>query len=194
MKSKENDLNDLNDLNEIIEQMKQMNLIDLNDIPEIDLYMDQITTFMDEQLMPFKRNEKDKILTKTMINNYTKHKVLPPPEKKKYAKDHLIMMIFIYHLKQTVSINDIQSLLGNLIRDGSQYDLEDVYSSFYDVAEFEYQNIIKDVEEKASLLKHDGTNSDSYYDDQLRLLVMSLIFQSSIQKMIAERIIDECFK
>ena len=55
------------------------------DIPNIDLYMDQVTTFMDSQLATSKRHEDDKILTKTMINNYAKNDLLPPPEKKKYS-------------------------------------------------------------------------------------------------------------
>ena len=64
------------------------------DIPNIDLYMDQVTTFMEEQLSSTKRYEDDKILTKTMINNYAKNNLLPPPNKKKYSKEHLLVLIF----------------------------------------------------------------------------------------------------
>ncbi len=84
-----------------------------DEIPNIDLYMDQVTTFMEENLASTKRHEDDKILTKTMINNYAKNKLLPPlPEKKRYSREHLLMLIFIYYFKNILSISDIQTLLG----------------------------------------------------------------------------------
>ena len=69
-------------------------IIEPSDIPNIDLYMDQVTTFMETKLSGYKRNDKDKILTKTMINNYTKNELLPPPEKKRYSKEHIILLIY----------------------------------------------------------------------------------------------------
>lgn len=81
------------------------------ELPDIDLYMDQVTTFMESRLSHSKRHPDDKILTKTMINNYAKNHVLPAPVKKKYSKDHLLMLTFIYYLKNIISINDIHTLL-----------------------------------------------------------------------------------
>ena len=75
------DMNDL--LNSILKSLSNIDYIRPEEIPNIDLYMDQVTTFMDKQLASTKRYEDDKILTKTMINNYTKNHLLPPPVKKK---------------------------------------------------------------------------------------------------------------
>ena len=72
---------------DIIGKLKNIDYINPEDIPNIDLYMDQVTTFMDEHLAACKRLDDDKILTKTMINNYTKNDFLPPPVKKKYSKE-----------------------------------------------------------------------------------------------------------
>ena len=72
-----------------------LSYIDPDDIPEIDLYMDQLTTFMEDKLNANKRSDDDKTMTKTMINNYAKNNLLPSPEKKRYSKDHLLMLIFI---------------------------------------------------------------------------------------------------
>ena len=72
-----------------------LSYIDPDEIPEIDLYMDQLTTFMEDKLNANKRSEDDKTMTKTMINNYTKNNLLPPPDKKRYSKDHLIMLLYI---------------------------------------------------------------------------------------------------
>ena len=86
------------------------------ELPNFDLYMDQVTTFMDEHLSDVKRYEDDKILTKTMINNYTKNDLLPPPVKKKYSKEHIYVLTFIYYLKNILSISDIQKLFKSIDR------------------------------------------------------------------------------
>ena len=70
----------------MLRKMTKLNYIKPGDVPGINLYMDQVTTFMDEHLSDSKRHEDDKILTKTMINNYAKNQLIPPPEKKKYTK------------------------------------------------------------------------------------------------------------
>ena len=83
-------------LHDLLNSLDSLEGIRPGEIPNIALYMDQVTTFMDEQLEACKRYEDDKILTKTMINNYAKNKLLPPPEKKRYSKEHVLMLIFIY--------------------------------------------------------------------------------------------------
>src|SRR5699024_2328232 len=106
------DIHDM--MNSIIRSVSRIDYIKPEDIPGIDLYMDQVTTFMDSQLSSSRRYEDDKILTKTMINNYAKNHLLPPPEKKKYSREHMLLLIFIYYFKSILSINDIQSLLAPL--------------------------------------------------------------------------------
>ena len=101
-------------LNSILESLSRIDYIHADEIPNIDLYMDQVTTFMDSQLSSTRRYEQDKILTKTMINNYAKNNLLPPPVKKKYSREHVLMLIFIYYYKGILSINDIQTLLKPL--------------------------------------------------------------------------------
>ena len=101
-------------LADLLQKLKSIDSVKTEDIPNIGLYMDQVTTFMDEQLNACKRYENDKILTKTMINNYAKNDLLPPPEKKKYSKEHLLTLIFIYYFKNILSISDIQTILNPL--------------------------------------------------------------------------------
>ena len=98
-----------------INKLSNMSYIHAKDIPHIDLYMDQLTTFMEDNLSQMKRYPEDKILTKTMINNYTKNKLLPPPNKKKYSTDHMVLLIFIYYLKSFLPINHIQKVLEPLL-------------------------------------------------------------------------------
>ncbi len=87
--------------------------IRMEDIPRIDLYMDQVTTFLQESLRGLSRDPAgDKFLTKTMINNYVKNKVLLPPVRKKYSREHMMLLIMIYYMKSFLSIGDIRSITG----------------------------------------------------------------------------------
>ena len=128
----------MNTFNEVIEryaaQIRTADVIEIADIPTIDLYMDQVTTFMDKGLARYKRNETDKILTKTMINNYTKAKIFPPPVKKKYSRTHLMLLIMIYHLKAILSIKDIGVLfhvaLAEPDAEKQAQQIETIYAGF----------------------------------------------------------------
>ena len=119
------------DLKLIIESVTKLNYLNPDDIPDIPLYMDQVTSFLDEQLVSYKRFDDDKILTKTMINNYAKNNLIPPPEKKKYSKNHMIMFIFIFYFKNFLSISDIRKIFGPLSEkffdENSDLALDDIY-------------------------------------------------------------------
>ena len=125
------DVNEL--LNSIIEKI---HLIKAEDIPNIDLYMDQVLTFMDRKLRSAVRPQtEDRVLTKTMINNYAKNHLLPSPEKKKYTKEHIMVLMFIYYFKNILSIGDIQSILNPLTERyfaaGKELDLEKIYEEVF---------------------------------------------------------------
>ena len=90
-------------INSILESISRIDYIKPEDLPNIDLYMDQVTTFMESQLASTKRYPDDKILTKTMINNYAKNDLLPSPDKKRYSKEHMLLLIFIYYFKNISS-------------------------------------------------------------------------------------------
>ena len=90
-------------LAKILDDLSRLDHIKPSDLPNIDLYMDQVTTFMDSQLESSKRYPEDKILTKTMINNYAKNHLLPSPEKKRYSQEHMLLLIFIYYFKSIIT-------------------------------------------------------------------------------------------
>ena len=105
-----NDIKEL--MSGILKDMSALNYIKPGDVPNINLYMDQVTTFMYEHLHDTKRTTDDKVLTKTMINNYAKNNLLPSPVKKKYSKEHIYILTFIYYFKNILSISDIQKMLN----------------------------------------------------------------------------------
>lgn len=181
----------------ILDWVSGIGYIKPEDIPNIDLYMDQVTTFMEEQLAHSKRYQEDKILTKTMINNYAKNNLLPSPEKKRYSKDHLLMLIFIYYFKNILSITDIQKLLGPItakyFKGEPGKDMTYVYNEVFGMENRKIDQLIK------NLLKDyrfsSATFQDADEEDQEFLKRFSFIclmsFDVYIKKMIIEKMIDD---
>ena len=185
-------------LNSIVESLDRIHHIKLDDIPNIDLYMDQVTTFMEKHLKNTTRYPgEDKILTKTMINNYAKNNLLPPPVKKKYSREHVLLLIFIYYYKGILTINDIQTLLNPLTErffhnDG--FDLGDVYSEVFGLEEKHVDMLKDDVVRKFQESK--DTFEDAPEDEKAFLQLFSFIcmlsFDVYIKKLIIEKVVD-CF-
>lgn len=178
----------------------ELETIELSDIPDIDLYMDQVTTFMETKLSAYKRSKDDKILTKTMINNYAKAKLFPAPVKKKYNRNHLMLLIIIYHLKSILSINDIDILLKpittELTTNAKSKTLEVVYSNFLII-----QKSIKTSELGHSLANQhilDALDIDQSMKNvetvENILLVLILAIFSNTEKRLAEKVLDMKFK
>lgn len=190
--------NDIHEfLKEVLEKLQTMDYVKPEALPNIDLYMDQVTTFMDTQLASTKRHEEDKILTKTMINNYAKNNLLPPPDKKKYSKDHILTLLFIYYFKSILSISDIQSIL-NPITDkyfGSEsgLNLQDIYNEVFGLEHAEVQHILKELARK---YKTSLKTFKDIPDEDAKLLhkfafICMLSFDVYIKKLIIEQTIDE---
>ena len=183
-------------LKEILEKLQTIDYVKPESLPNIDLYMDQVTTFMDSQLASTKRYEDDKILTKTMINNYAKNNLLPPPVKKKYSKEHMLALIFIYYFKNILSIGDIQAILNPItdkyFNSNLNFNLNDIYSEIFRLEESGIINIKKDLTRKYQLSLQ--TFSDLPSEDQAELqhfaFICMLCFDVYLKKQLIEKMID----
>jgi hypothetical protein len=180
----------------MLKHFSDMDYVHPEDIPNIDLYVDQVTTFIDSQLTSVKRDPQDKTLTKTMINNYTKNHVLPSPDKKKYSRDHVLTLIFIYYFKSFLSIKDIQEIL-NPITDryfGKDSDLSffDVYCQIVSLESTEARALVKDTIDKYNTSRQ--IFSDAPEGDRELLQNFTFIcllgFDVYIKKMMIEEFID----
>ena len=185
-------------LADMLHKLAKLDYIRPGEIPNIDLYMDQVTTFMDSHLESTKRNEADKILTKTMINNYAKNNLLPPPVRKKYSHDHMITLMFIYYFKTLMSISDIQAILGPLTErffdDKGSISLEHIYKEIYQSERDRLPQITKDIINMYR--KADNSFSDVENDEDREYLqtfsfICYLCFDMYIKKEMVENIIDE---
>jgi hypothetical protein len=182
-------------LRAILDSLSQIDYIKPEDIPNIDLYMDQVTTFMESQLSSSKRYPDDKILTKTMINNYAKNKLLPPPVKKKYSREHLLVMIFIYYFKGILSITDIQSLMKPITEKYFQNEdglnIEAIYNEVFRLEKQQVEKLSKDIVDKYNISRK--TFEDSKEDQeflQLFSFICMLSFDVYMKKQLIEHIID----
>ena len=182
-------------MSSIFAKIAELDYIKPDEIPNIDLYMDQVTTFMEENLASTKRHEDDKILTKTMINNYAKNKLLPPPEKKRYSREHLLMLIFIYYFKSILSISDIQSILNPITdkyfgKGSSEMSLEDIYKEVFGLEHQETLNIMKDLAKKfnTSMKTFEGMEGE----DAELLRTFSFICMLSYDVYLKKTIIEHC--
>ena len=190
------DINTKSFLSGLLEELKKIDYVKPEDIPNIGLYMDQVTTFMDSQLQHSKRHDNDKILTKTMINNYAKNDLIPPPEKKKYSKEHVLTLIFIYYFKSILSISDIQSIL-NPITDRyfgkeNSYNLEDIYKEVFGLEHQETRNLMKDLAKKFNTSMQTFADADDEEAELLRTFsfICMLSYDVYVKKTIIEKLID----
>ena len=190
------------DINKILENLiEHMKLISPDEIPNISLYMDQVTTFMDNHLYSVKRFEDDKALTKTMINNYAKNDLLPSPEKKKYTKDHVLLLTFIYYFKSVLSISDIKKLLqpisDKFFLTDDEATLEDIYKEIESYMSSITETVKDDVSKKSADANLSFSN-EIFKDlsikdtDYLKLfkLISMLCFDIYLKKQLIESIID----
>lgn len=183
-------------LNLILKEFTELDYVHPEDIPNIDLYVDQVTTFIESQLSSMKRNEDEKILTKTMINNYTKNHVLPSPDKKKYSRDHVLMLILIYYLKSFLSIKDIQTLLEPVTEKyfGTESDLSfyELYEELVALGNGQAKALIKDVVSKYNATQKSFMDAPEEDQEFLRNFgfICMLGFDVYIKKMMIESLID----
>ncbi len=189
-------------LNEILKSLSSAKVVGTEEFPNIDLYMDQVTSFMDRHLKSMTRSGQDEnILTKTMINNYAKNDLLPPPEKKKYNKDHMIVLMFIYYFKNVLSIKDIQTILNPITDkyfDKKNYSIEDIYNEILKHSETVFGDIENDVRKKyeTAMSSFDdekvGAKDSKMLKDFAFLTMMT--FDIYARKLMVQRIIDEIEK
>lgn len=183
-----------------LRELTRIDYIKPGEFPNIDLYMDQVTTFMNTHMSASKLKADDTILTKTMINNYAKNNILPPPEKKKYSKEHMIVLIFIYYFKSILSISEIQDMLGPLTdkffnpknnKDGIS--MEDVYDNVYSSIKSQLSTVSFDIMKKSEaadkFFSEVSNKKDREFLQNFSIICM-LSFDVFLKKQLIQSLID----
>ncbi|MDG5788958.1 DUF1836 domain-containing protein [Evansella sp. AB-P1] len=181
-------------IDEILEELQLNENIQIEEIPNIDLYMDQVIQLFEKNFSNSKRKEEDKVLTKTMINNYAKGKLFYPIEKKKYSKDHIMLISLIYQMKGALSINDIKKVLDGLNNKitEEEFQLDSFYNKYIDLSlkymdKFQDDILVHEQDAKQAIDKLQEEGSD--YLSHI-LLVTSLVNMSNLYRRVAEKLID----
>lgn len=181
----------------ILHRLDNLSYIKLEKIPEIDLYMDQVTSFMEEHLKKAKRTPEDKALTKTMINNYAKNNLLPPPVRKKYTREHILLLLFIYYYKNLLSFNDIEQLFrpltGQHFNNADSLPLSRIYQEVFSLEQEQMDRLKEDVKikyEAACTTFADADEQDREYL-QLFAFISELSFDVYLKKQMIEMMIDQ---
>lgn len=181
----------------LMNRISDLDYIHSGDIPGIDLYMDQVTTFMEQHLAHSKRYPDDKVLTKTMINNYAKNDLLPPPVKKKYSREHMLMLIFIYYYKNLLSIGDIQTLMKPLaeryFQAGGGLNLTAIYEELFSKERVQLDALKEDARRVWDLAASTFPEAENEDRELLqRFSFISLLgFDVYLKKQMMEFLIDE---
>lgn len=185
----------MENIDRIIEQLGLEASLTLDEFPKIDLYMDQVIQLFENKFTETKRNENEKVLTKTMINNYAKGKLIFPIQNKKYSKEHLILMSLIYQLKGALSINDIKITLDGINKKiiKEDIDLDSFYTSYLNLTSRNVEDfkeyIGKRVMEVTEEIPEDETTNSPYLEQVL--MISSLIHMSSLYRRVAEKLVDD---
>ncbi|MCR4585240.1 MAG: DUF1836 domain-containing protein [Lachnospiraceae bacterium] len=185
-------------IDSIMASLDRVKFIKTGDIPDISLYMDQVTAFIDERLKNTARHHgEDRLLTKTMINNYAKNDLIPPPDKKKYNKEHMLLLIFVYYFKNIMSISDIQEMLRPITeryfgREGDTT-IASVYEEVTGIEKEQLEALKEDVREKYKVSRDTFSEVENEEEQeflQLFSFICMLSFDVYIKKLMIEKIID----
>ena len=163
-----------------------------DEIPSIDLYLDQITSLMSEKHKEGAVRFQDRVLTKTMINNYSKDGLISPVKGKKYSKEQILQMLLVYEMKNTLSIGEIKRILQNVyalpsFKGGMP---EEIYARFLQIKEIEraeMSELLRDFVEKHKL---DPNDDSDYFTLILGLSAMSSYLKNTVQELLEARYPD----
>jgi len=175
-----------NKLIDWVTEMENYRMPNWNDLPDIDLYMDQVITYLEKQLAIFSKNDDEKFITPAMINNYVKNEIIPRPLNKKYTREHMAHLISVLRLKNILSLMDINRLISYEKQNKPMDALFDQINSIQDEAFKETTLRVRD-----SLEKLDSDNSGKDNEERLSLLALKFALEANANRIAAKKILDE---
>ena len=151
-------------------------------LPDIELYMDQVLSIIDRYLSMYLTGAgEEKYLTASMVNNYVKLSIIPPPNKKRYSRAHLAYLIIVCTLKQTLAMSTIQRIIP---ADTDEAHVKEIYDSFVKNQKKAFCYVTENIRTVADpILEREG-------DNQVRLndLLMQVASSANIFKILTEKI------
>lgn len=186
-------MKDVAEIKKLAEGLALDKTILLEDIPKIDLYIDQVIQLFETSFAETKRTDEEKILTKTMINNYAKGKLFYPVQNKKYTRNHIMLIHLIYQMKSVLSINDVKQVLDGLNEraEKEQLNLESFYESYLHIQQGGVDFFKEGLDRQADLAKKEAAAMENPDELEQVLLIASLVHTSNLYKRAAEKLVDD---
>lgn len=147
-------------LSEFEKKLQNYHIPRYRELPDIDLYMDQVISYVNKYLNIFSKTQEN-VITPSMINNYVKHGILPPPVGKKYGRMHLAYICVIFFLKQVLKMDEIRNIIRHQIKCSNEFkaytyfcqELEDAFKNCCLLAKKTYGDTKMPVDETKYALK-----------------------------------------
>ena len=179
-------------------EYQKKGLADGKSVPDIDLYIDQMVSCLNSELSLYAKNGEGPI-TKGIVSNYTKHKMIPGPEGKRYTKDHCIFMLLVYYLKGCFSMDQVQRLMKPILSNydsawDDNVDMQAYYKEILAAVRKSEEDFSEQLQER--ILANKKFLADRGSDDdisELILLITMLIMRSNEELYMAEKLLDEYF-
>ena len=179
-------------------EYQKKGLADGKSVPDIDLYIDQMVSCLNSELSLYAKNGEGPI-TKGIVSNYTKHKMIPGPEGKRYTKDHCIFMLLVYYLKGCFSMDQVQRLMKPILSNydsawDDNVDMQAYYKEILAAVRKSEENFTEQLQKR--ILENKKFLADQGSDDdisELILLITMLIMRSNEERYMAEKLLDEYF-
>ncbi len=186
-------------LNDLSKNYIEKGFTHVEDMPDVALYMDQLVGIMNAQLEVYHEDDGD-LVTKSMISNYVKNKILPKPENKKYSKEHMILLNMLFQLKNVFQMDELKLLFKPFVENYTTvleepYDIEKLYSFLVDGREKEAVSIVENIEKEIRNVKKIMDEADTSDDDASEILgvILVLAIQSNAYRLMARKLLAEYF-
>lgn len=163
-----------------LEELDKFELTTYEKLPDIDLYMDQMITYLEKTLRTFALSSLDKQITSSMINNYVKGDCIPSPLAKKYNKEHIALILEICLLKRAINISDIKQILDSNYQNT---DFMETYNDFAHKATEILHSVSLDTNNKLAEIETNNQN-------ELLKLALELSLVANANVLIAKRILS----
>ena len=173
------DINVNKSLDNWLDEIDGQELPDYDKLPDIELYMEQMLTYLELESKVLKKNQNDKQITSSMINNYVKHKIIQAPKAKKYSKEQLSLLNELIYLKQVLSLPEIKQILDIEYKD-NEYKVE--YNKYLDINNNSFNEAVK---ETKNSLKSCKENDEKDLTD----LALKLAAKANAYSTVSKRIL-----
>ncbi len=170
---------------EWVEELEEYHMPGWSELPDLDLYMDQVITYLERQLSIFSKSSEEKLITPSMINNYAKNEIIPRPVQKKYTRDHMAHLISVLNLKNILSLMEIARLISH---ETSDKPIDTFYNRLIKIQDEAIKSTATRVKESFLSLE---TETDKTDQEKLGLLALKFSLEANACRIAAKKIIEE---